>query len=78
MRKENNQNVIIGILATLVLVVAILVILTMNGTIRYGKNDNEVIDNEIIEKESNQRYLYFAGNCSSDTYSYASQRRWNG
>lgn len=54
MRKENNQNVIIGILGTLVLVVAILVILTMNGTISFGKNDNEVIDNEIIEKESNQ------------------------
>lgn len=48
MRKEKNQNIIIGILGTLVLVVAILVILTMNGTISFANGDNSESKENVI------------------------------
>lgn len=65
MRKD-NQNVIIGILGTLVLVVAILVILTMNGTISFAKNESNTNSKEEIVENNNENILDEAKNDSID------------
>ena len=53
MRKEKNQNIIIAILGTLVLITVVLVILSMNGTISFTNNDN----NSDLNEENSQTII---------------------
>lgn len=66
MKKENNQNVIIGVLGTLVLVVAILVVLSMTGTISFAKNDCNTNSNEEIVENNNENIFEEAKDESID------------
>lgn len=66
MMRKDNQNLIIGILGTLVLVVAILVILTMNGTISFAKSESNTNSKEEIVENNNENILDEAKNDSID------------
>ena len=66
MRKEKNQNIIIGILGTLILVAIVLIILSMNGTISFGKNESNNNSKEEIARNNNENILDEAKDDSID------------